>query len=85
MTSDPARDEVRQEFLRAEKSLNAAEILLRGKCSVFFLQSANPTFLNGVNSQRAEFPPLKPCERCQIPAASGHIIQECSRGGLLLN
>ncbi len=32
MTSDPARDEVRQEFLRAEKSLNAAEILLRGKC-----------------------------------------------------
>ncbi len=32
MTLGPARDEIHQEFLRAEKSLHAAEILLRDNC-----------------------------------------------------
>ncbi len=32
MTLGPTRDEIHQEFLRAEKSLHAAEILLRDNC-----------------------------------------------------
>ncbi len=32
MTPGPARDEIHQELVRAEKSLNAAEILLRDNC-----------------------------------------------------